>query len=95
MRTPKSRALGRALRQAREDNGLKLREFAERLGRDPGLLSRWETGERTPRPDQVAQILALLGVNGDRFDEFVQLTDALLGPRRRAGVAVGLGRDAG
>lgn len=74
MRTPKSRALGRALRQAREDTGLKLRELAERLGRDPGVLSRWETGERTPRPDQVAQILTLLGVNGEAFEEIIHLT---------------------
>lgn len=75
MRTPKSRALGRALRQARQDRDLKLRDFAEQLGRDPGMLSRWETGERTPRPDQVAQILALLGVNGDQFEEIIHLTE--------------------
>ncbi|HEV8555808.1 MAG TPA: helix-turn-helix transcriptional regulator [Actinophytocola sp.] len=75
MRTPKSRALGRALRQAREDNDLRLRDFAAKLGRDPGMLSRWETGERTPRPDQVAQILALLGVNGERYEEIIRLTE--------------------
>lgn len=74
MRTPKSRALGRALRQARQDRGLKLRDFAQQLGRDPGMLSRWETGERTPRPDQVAQILTLLGVNGDDYEEIIHLT---------------------
>jgi transcriptional regulator with XRE-family HTH domain len=74
MRTPKSRALGRALRQARQDRGLKLRDLAQRLGRDPGMLSRWETGERTPRPDQVAQILTLLGVNGDEYEEIIHLT---------------------
>jgi transcriptional regulator with XRE-family HTH domain len=74
MRTPKSRALGRALREARDDKGLQLREFAEQLGRDPGTLSRWETGERTPRSDQVAQILALLGVNGERYEEIINLT---------------------
>lgn len=75
MRTPKSRALGRALREARQEKGLKLRDFAAQLGRDPGVLSRWETGERTPRPDQVAQILTLLGVNGDRYEEIINLTE--------------------
>ncbi|WP_168584314.1 helix-turn-helix transcriptional regulator [Saccharopolyspora sp. ASAGF58] len=78
-RTPKGRALGGALRQAREDRGLKLREFASTLGRDPGVLSRWETGERTPKPEQVAQILTALGVVGERYEEIVGLaydTDA-------------------
>jgi transcriptional regulator with XRE-family HTH domain len=75
MRTPKSRALGKALREARLDKGIKLRDFAVQLGRDPGMLSRWETGERTPRLDQVAQILTLLGINGDRFDEIINLTE--------------------
>lgn len=78
-RTPKARALGAALRQAREGRGLKLREFASTLGRDAGVLSRWETGERTPKPEQVAQILTALGVVGDQYEEVVGLaydTDA-------------------
>lgn len=75
MRTPKSRALGRALREARQERGLKLRELAEQLGRDPGMLSRWETGERTPRPDQVAQILTRLNVSGDTYEEIIRLTE--------------------
>jgi transcriptional regulator with XRE-family HTH domain len=81
MRTPKGRALGRALREAREASGRKLRAFAEELGRDPGLLSRWETGERAPRPEQVAQILTRLGVNGERFDEIIALAQGIEDPR--------------
>lgn len=81
MKTPKARALGRALREAREETGRKLRTFAEELGRDPGLLSRWETGERTPTPEQVAQILTLLGVNGTRFDEIITLAQGTTDPR--------------
>ncbi|MEU6128129.1 helix-turn-helix transcriptional regulator [Saccharopolyspora sp. NPDC047091] len=72
-RTPKNQALGKALRQAREENGLTLRALAKRLERDPGVLSRWETGDRTPRPEQVAQVLTSLGVNGARYDEVVDL----------------------
>jgi transcriptional regulator with XRE-family HTH domain len=72
-RTPKGRALGSALRKAREDCGWKMREFAFKLGRDPGVLSRWETGERTPKPEQVAQILTTLGINGERYEEIVAL----------------------
>jgi transcriptional regulator with XRE-family HTH domain len=80
-RTPKGRALGAALRRAREERGWKMREFAAEIGRDPGVLSRWETGERTPRPEQVAQILTALGINGEHYEEIVALsygTDAPL-----------------
>ncbi|MGW0892901.1 helix-turn-helix domain-containing protein [Saccharopolyspora sp. NPDC002578] len=72
-RTPKNHALGKALRQAREEHGLTLRAFAKRLERDPGVLSRWETGDRTPRPEQVAQALTSLGINGERYEEVVAL----------------------
>ncbi|MGQ0841015.1 helix-turn-helix domain-containing protein [Actinokineospora sp.] len=72
-RTPKAVALGSALRQARLGKGLKLREFAARISRDPAMLSRWETGERTPKPEQVAQILTALGVSGDQYDDVLTL----------------------
>jgi transcriptional regulator with XRE-family HTH domain len=72
-RTPKARALGGALRQAREDKGLLLRELASAIERDMGVLSRWETGDRTPKPEQVVRILTQLGVNGDRFDDIMAL----------------------
>lgn len=80
-RTPKARALGNALREAREGCGLSLRRLAGELGRDPGVLSRWESGERVPKPTDVAQILTLLGVNGSRYDEIVELTTGTSEPR--------------
>jgi transcriptional regulator with XRE-family HTH domain len=72
-RTPKAQALGAALRQAREDRKLLLRELATMIKRDTGVLSRWETGDRTPKPEQVAQILTKLEVDGDRYDEIMTL----------------------
>jgi transcriptional regulator with XRE-family HTH domain len=72
--TPKARALGRVLRNAREETGLTLRAFAAKIDRDPGVLSRWENGERIPQLDQVAQILTMLGVTGERYDEIIALT---------------------
>ena len=72
-RTPKARALGAALRQAREEKGLLLRELAAAINRDLGVLSRWETGERTPKPEMVAQILTKLGVEGEPFDDIMTL----------------------
>jgi transcriptional regulator with XRE-family HTH domain len=81
MRTPKARALGKALRKAREDRGYGLREFAKVLERDPGVLSRWETGDRTPSPDQVAQYLTRLEVIGEAYEEIMELTRATDEPR--------------
>lgn len=72
-RTPKSRALGAALRQAREEKDLLLRELASAINKDIGVVSRWENGERTPKPEQVAQILSTLSVNGERYDEVMTL----------------------
>ncbi len=49
-------------------------KFAEQLGKPAPTLSRWETGQRTPRPEDVAQILTVLGVTGERFDDILGLT---------------------
>lgn len=75
------RALGGALRQAREEGGYSLREFAAKLDRAPAVLSRWETGDRTPKPEQVAQILSMLDIKGDQFDAIVSLAYNVDEPR--------------
>jgi transcriptional regulator with XRE-family HTH domain len=80
-RTPRTRALGNALREARLDRDIGLRQFAKDVGRDPSLLSRWETGDRTPNPTDVAQILGKLGVKGDRYDEIIELAYGTEDPR--------------
>jgi transcriptional regulator with XRE-family HTH domain len=72
-RTPKSQALGRAMRRARLARGLTLRDFAAQLDRDFGSVSRWETGDRTPSPEQVARHLTLLGVGSADFEEIMTL----------------------
>jgi transcriptional regulator with XRE-family HTH domain len=73
--TSKGLALGAALREARIAAGYEnLTKFAERLGKTPATLSRWETGQRTPRPEDVAQILTILGITGDQFEDVVSLT---------------------
>lgn len=78
-RTPKQRALGAALREAREAAGHTLRKFAAMIGKDPSVVSRWESGERTPQPTDVAMFLTMLGINGPRYEEILELgtdTDA-------------------
>ncbi|MFI0468514.1 Scr1 family TA system antitoxin-like transcriptional regulator [Saccharopolyspora sp. 5N102] len=73
-RTPKARALGSALRDAREERGLGLRQLAKQIECPPGTLSRWETGDRCPKPADVARVLATLGVTGDRYEEILDMT---------------------
>jgi transcriptional regulator with XRE-family HTH domain len=70
---PRSSALGAALKQAREDTGLTLRDLADRLGTRHSTLSRYETGARLPKPDVVVEILDACGVTGDARDELLEI----------------------
>jgi transcriptional regulator with XRE-family HTH domain len=72
--TPKARRLGAAMRKVREDQGIGLRDLAARLQRDPGSVSRWERGERTPKPEDVAQYLTALGIVGETYRQIVALS---------------------
>lgn len=72
--TPKARALGAELRQARERAGLGLRELARRLEMSHSVLSRIESGERPPRPEDVASILTALGVHGQAQESILDLS---------------------
>lgn len=74
----KGLALGAALREARIAAGhANLTKFAELIGKTAATLSRWETGQRTPRPADVAQVLTILGINGERFEDIVSLTEGI------------------
>jgi transcriptional regulator with XRE-family HTH domain len=72
-RTPKSRALGRALAEVRNTAGMTQRGLAGAINRGAGTVARWETGERMPTPDAVAQILTELGVRGERAEEILAM----------------------
>lgn len=80
-RTPKARALGAAIRDARDAKGWSQRKLATEIGRDSGLMSRWESGERSPLATDVAQILTVLGVNGQRYDEILEMASGTDEPR--------------
>lgn len=71
--TPKARALGTALRGAREERKLTTRDLAHRIGRNQGEISRWETGDRAPKPEHVAQVLTAMGIIGEPYDEIMSL----------------------
>jgi transcriptional regulator with XRE-family HTH domain len=67
-----SGTLGAAIKKAREDAGMSGRKLAEALGiRDTGLVSRWESGDRTPKPDEVEQIAEVLNLDGDDRDRLI------------------------
>ncbi|MGH7869380.1 MAG: helix-turn-helix domain-containing protein [Candidatus Dormibacteraceae bacterium] len=72
-RTPKALALGQALRQAREGRSISLRGLAELAGKPTGTLSRWETGVRSPSPEDVASLLAVLEIDGAVCDELLAM----------------------
>ncbi|HEX3785339.1 MAG TPA: helix-turn-helix transcriptional regulator [Pseudonocardiaceae bacterium] len=71
--TPKARALGAVLRRIREEKGLTLRDVTQGIHLDAGSMSRWENGERVPKPETVSQILTWYGVAGARFHEIMTL----------------------
>lgn len=71
--SPKSRVLGNALRQAREEKGLGLRQLATELDLDYSALSKWERGLMVPKDVVVARILTHLGINGERYDEILKM----------------------
>jgi transcriptional regulator with XRE-family HTH domain len=72
-KTPKGRRLAAALRHARESRGLTLRELGDLTGRNSGVLSRYETADRTPKPEDVAQFLTAMEVRGSEYDEILSL----------------------
>jgi transcriptional regulator with XRE-family HTH domain len=79
--TPKARRLGAALKEARLERGFGVRQLAEQVGKDHSLISRYESGERVPKLEDVAAILATLGINGDQRDEILSLARGTDQPR--------------
>ncbi|MGH3620184.1 MAG: helix-turn-helix domain-containing protein [Sciscionella sp.] len=72
--TPKAQTLGSRLKEARLAAGYKTtRELASRLKISHSTISRWETGARYPKPEDVATILAATGVNGADRDKLLEM----------------------
>ncbi|WP_010313729.1 helix-turn-helix domain-containing protein [Saccharopolyspora spinosa] len=65
--------LGVELRECRLAAGLTQKELAGQIGVSYVSVSRYETGTRSPKPEDVAQILATLGVTGKRYTELVDM----------------------
>lgn len=60
--TLRAQWLGQQLRQLREANDLLIKDVGEYLGRDPGTVSRYETGVYPIRHPELLKLLDLYGV---------------------------------
>jgi transcriptional regulator with XRE-family HTH domain len=72
--TVRIRLIGAELRRHREAAGLTLTELATRIGIEKTQLSRMETGDRTQKCEDVAGLLAIYGVIGEKRKTLLQLT---------------------
>ena len=79
MPDPRERALGMALRNARIEASLGLRELGRWVGVDSARLSSWELGEEVPTLEDVAGLLGALGVVGEEKTRIMELTRELAG----------------
>lgn len=62
--------LAAILKSGRQAKGWSQRELADRLGIEQPAISRYETGEREPRLDDLVVIVRTLGI-GDRVFQFL------------------------
>lgn len=76
----KTKALGAELRALREARGLNQTEVAARLEVSEPTLSRIETGRRAPDLEEVATLLAIFEVTGQRKDELLDMARTSNGP---------------
>ncbi|MBA0126268.1 helix-turn-helix domain-containing protein [Haloechinothrix sp. YIM 98757] len=71
--TPRARALGAELKEARERAGLTTRQLGAQLNRQNSHISRWETGRLAPSVEDTAAVLGILGVTGAERDRILDL----------------------
>jgi transcriptional regulator with XRE-family HTH domain len=70
----KGRALGRALAETRKAARMSQRDVATAMGKAPGTVGRWETGDRMPDEADTRQYLTVVGVTDDRLNDIVAMT---------------------
>ncbi|GAB3553437.1 transcriptional regulator with XRE-family HTH domain [Actinopolyspora lacussalsi] len=90
--TPKARLLGAELRELREQADMTVRDLAKLLEVSQGTVSRYERGERSPKPEYVARVAGTLGVTGSRYDELVEFATTATTPNMIVDGSKGLHR---
>lgn len=78
--TPRARALGAELREARQRAGLSQGALADVIGRSKSHVSRWENGRLIPSETDTAQVLQALGVRGAERARLLELARDALDP---------------
>jgi len=71
--TPKAMALGAKIRSVREDADLSQRGAAKKLGIANSTMSRIESGETPPTPEELADMLKTLGATETETEEILEL----------------------
>lgn len=71
--TPKAQAIGAALRKAREEPDLSMRDVAKQVGVSHVTLHRWETGQVIPKPEDIASVLTAVGARLQLRNELIAL----------------------
>ncbi|MGI8312304.1 helix-turn-helix domain-containing protein [Saccharopolyspora hattusasensis] len=71
--SPRARALSAALRKAREDRGLSLRDLAKRVSLNYSYLSNLETGKRVPNVETTATIIGALRLSATDREKILAL----------------------
>jgi len=71
--TPRTRALAAALRRARMNANIGVREAARLLDLSHTTISQWETGKRVPSIEDVSAMLQAIRVTGKRRDDILDL----------------------
>ncbi|ASO20782.1 transcriptional regulator with XRE-family HTH domain [Actinoalloteichus hoggarensis] len=72
-RSPRARALADVLRASRKQTGLTVRGLADRIKAHHSLISRYETGARVPKENEVATILGALGLGAEERERILTM----------------------
>lgn len=72
--SPRARQLGAALKAAREDRGVGVRELAGRMKlKSHSVISLWESGKRVPSPEDVASYATAIELAEDERQALVEM----------------------
>lgn len=71
-----SKELGKRISESLKKSNMQQKELAERIGITEGVISRYISGDREPKPETIANIATalhttsdyLLGIENDEFD---------------------------
>jgi transcriptional regulator with XRE-family HTH domain len=70
--TMRGRWLGTRLAEHRRAAGWKAAEVAKRVGRTPGTISKWESGDVIPGPSEIFYMLNIYGVDDDERERLMR-----------------------